>query len=200
MLMRVSIFVGDVADADADAICTSTNPRLSLVMGTGASVRERGGFDVLRACESILRDHQAQMLPPGSAYATTAGRLPHKVAIHCVASDAAHRSSDSIIRSCVISALRCADEHQCRSVAMPVFGTGHAHAEFRPALEAMAEGVCAARTSVEHVVFVILDPDRVEVAQEVLSRLFVSEVAVIASDGEAFAPASWLSDDDDYQW
>ena len=34
-LMKTTIFTGDITDAPADAICTSTNPRLSLVMGTG---------------------------------------------------------------------------------------------------------------------------------------------------------------------
>ena len=52
--MNVSIFAGDITDAPADAICTSTNPRLSLMMGTGGAVRERGGFGVLRECEAIV--------------------------------------------------------------------------------------------------------------------------------------------------
>jgi len=118
--MKLSIFAGDIADAPADAVCTSTNPRLTLMMGTGASVRARGGRAVARACESLAP------LPPGAARATTAGNLPHKIAIHCVASDANHRSSEAIVRSCVTTALACADAAGCEIVAMPIFGTGHA--------------------------------------------------------------------------
>ena len=63
-----------VADAQADALCTSTNPRLTLVMGTGASVRSAGGFDILRQCEAIIAEEG--LLPPGAVRATTAGTLP----------------------------------------------------------------------------------------------------------------------------
>lgn len=196
IVVRISIFVGDLADAEADAVCTSTNPRLSLVMGTGAAVRHRGGFEILRACEEIVRAHPAGSLPPGSAHVTIAGSLPHEIAIHCVASDAAHQSSDAIIESCVASALRCADERGCKSVAMPIFGTGHAHADFRHALELMAASARRAQTSVEHIAFVILDPERVDTAKEILERAFAAPVSI--TTGETSGEESFWSFD--YQW
>jgi hypothetical protein len=49
----------------------------------------------------------------GSAHWTSAGELPVKMIIHCVASDAAHRSSAAIIRDCVTSALALADAAGC---------------------------------------------------------------------------------------
>src|SRR6185503_17424945 len=131
-VMKFSIFVGDIADAPAAALCTSTNPRLSLMMGTGASVRARGGPAVARACEALAP------LPPGAARATTAGALPHRIAIHCIASDATHRSSETIVRSCVTNALACADTAGCTTVAMPVFGSGHARYAFTASARAMA--------------------------------------------------------------
>ena len=95
--MRISIFAGDVSDAPAEALCTSTNPRLSLVMGTGASIRGRGGFEILRACKAIVKAEFVRTgnhgLSAGSVHTTTAGQLPAKAVIHCVASDAAHHSS-----------------------------------------------------------------------------------------------------------
>jgi O-acetyl-ADP-ribose deacetylase (regulator of RNase III) len=42
-----------------------------------------------------------------------------------VASDAAHRSSAAIIRSCVKNAFAAADAAGCTSIAMPLFRTGH---------------------------------------------------------------------------
>lgn len=189
--MRVSIFVGDVADAEADAVCTSTNPRLSLMMGTGASIRERGGFEILRACEEIIRHHRSEPLPPGTAHVTTAGSLPHKIAIHCVASDAAHRSADAIIEACVASALRCAEDRGCRSVAMPIFGTGHAHADFSHALELMAATARRAQTSVEHITFVILDPERVKTAKEILERAFAAPVSITTGEPSREESFGW---------
>src|SRR6266567_2013097 len=110
--MKISVFLGDLADVPAEAICTSTNPRLSLMMGTGGAIREHAGFEVLRAC--------------------------------------------------VKNALSAADAARCRSVAMPVFATGHARFRFNAALTAMAEALQDAKTNVEEVMIAILDADRAE--------------------------------------
>ena len=188
--MRVSIFVGDIALAPADAVCTSTNPRLSLVMGTGASIRERGGHEILRECEKIV-ERDGPHLPPGSVHVTAAGSLPHKIVIHCVASDTSHRSSEEIVRACVTNALAAADSARCRTVAMPVFGAGHAHMKFERSLAVIAETARHAKTSVEEVVIVILDRDRVEDARAILG----SGVTVTRSEAVEESPG-WFSDDD----
>src|SRR5688500_111610 len=164
--MRASIFIGDIADVEAEAICTSTNPRLSLMMGTGAAVRGRGGYEILRACEEIVR--REGPLPPGSAWITTNGSLASKVVIHCVASDARHRSSEATIAACVRNALDCAESAGCRSVAMPVFASGHAHVNFRRALEVMAD---AARDAHLEIIFVIHDSEELETALKVLGHV-----------------------------
>ena len=158
--MKISVFVGDIADAPAEAICTSTNPRLSLMMGTGGAVRDRAGFEVLRECERIVAERKP--LRVGSVHVTSPGRLPAKALIHCVASDSNHMSSAEIIRACVKNALAAADAAGCRTVAMPLFGTGHARFRFRAALSAMSEALRDARTEVEEVLIAILDPDRAE--------------------------------------
>ena len=166
--MNVSIFAGDIADAEADAVCTSTNPRLSLMMGTGASVRGRGGFVILRACEEIVKAGPAA---PGSAHITTAGSLPHRIAIHCVASDLSHRSSVELIRACVRNALACAEQEACASVAMPVFGSGHAHVRFSRAVAAIAEALRDMPTAVQHVTLVVADEERADEAREIVKEI-----------------------------
>ena len=178
--MRASVFVGDIAEVGAEALCTSTNPRLSLMMGTGAAVRARGGYEILRACEEIVR--REGQLPPGSAWPTTAGSLPSKVVIHCVASDAMHRSSEGIVASCVRNALVAAARAGCRTVAMPIFATGHAHVSFRRALEAMAN---AAAGSAAEIIFVIRDEEDLDDVREVLGR------RVPVTRSEAMATSSW---------
>jgi O-acetyl-ADP-ribose deacetylase (regulator of RNase III) len=195
--MKVSVFVGDIADADAEAVCTSTNSRLSLVMGTGASIRARGGIEILRACEEIVdaaeRRQGRRTLAPGTAHVTTAGQLPHEIAIHCVASDDAHESSEAIIRSCVQNALRRADERGCTSVAMPVFATGHAHAKFDRAIRVMAEEIRGARTSVRQITIVVSSDERAEDARSVLADVLQYEVPVSRAVAEVEAPISWWS-------
>jgi len=166
--MRVSVIAGDIADAPADAICTSTNPRLTLMMGTGGSVRDRGGFEVLRAAEEVLANSDRTSLPPGSVHVTTAGKLPYKAILHCIASDATHRSSDAVIRTCVVNALAAAESLDCTSLAMPVFATGHAHYKFAKSLAAMAEALRSANTRLEHLIIVVRDEDRVDDAKRAI--------------------------------
>lgn len=164
--MKISVFAGDVCDVHADALCTSTNPRLSLAMGTGASIRGRGGYRILRACEEIVKAEFRRSgrhgLPAGSVHSTTAGSLLSKIIAHCVASDAAHHSSVDIIHNCVKNALVLADASGCKSIAMPLFGTGHARFNFDQAVLVMAETLRDATTAVQHVIIVVYDPDRAE--------------------------------------
>jgi O-acetyl-ADP-ribose deacetylase (regulator of RNase III) len=164
--MNMTIFAGDITEALAEAICTSTNPRLSLMKGTGGAVRERGGFAVLRACEAIME--REGELRPGSAHVTTTGALPYKAAIHCVASGAGHLSSAEIIRACLHSALAAADREEIAPLAMPVFATGHAPFRFKEALAAMGEALRSASTGVGEVIVVVDEADRVEEAERAL--------------------------------
>ena len=188
--MKFSIYLGDIADAPAEAVCTSTNPRLSLLMGSGASVRERGGPDVLRACEALLAKQPP--LQPGSAHATTAGMLPHKIAIHCVASDAAHHSSETIVQLCVTHALALADAAGCVTVAMPVFATGHARLRFTAAARAMARAALDYATRVREVKFVTKDAERVEDLRKVLQEIAGTRIDVErAAEAESEPDSPW---------
>lgn len=187
--MRFSIFVGDIADAPAEALCTSTNPRLSLMMGTGASIRHRGGPGVMRACEALLAGRKR--LPPGTAHPTTAGTLPSKAAIHCIASDDSHRSSEAIVRACVAGALGCAHALGCSSVAMPVFGTGHARLRFATAAEAMVRSALETPSGVEHLIFVTNDEENVATLRPILESAAGNPIEVersrnVEPDGDTF--------------
>ena len=165
--MNVTIFVGDIADVSAEAICTSTNPRLSLMMGTGAAVRARGGYEILRACEAIIAKSGRSALPAGSVHVTAAGSLSCKRIIHCVASGVAHQSSEAIIEMCVRNALAAADAEGCRTIAMPVFASGHARIKFDRALSVMANAIRTASTGVERVTIVVHEAELAETIRRV---------------------------------
>jgi O-acetyl-ADP-ribose deacetylase (regulator of RNase III) len=176
--MKISVFVGDICDAPAEALCTSTNPRLSLAMGTGASIRDRGGYQILRACEEIVkgefRRSGRRVLPAGSVHATTAGSLPAQMILHCVASDTAHHSSADVIRNCVKNALALVDASGCTSVAMPLFATGHATFNFEKALRVMSETLRDTATAVRQVLIVVYDPERAEDALRLIRSVIPS--------------------------
>jgi len=155
--MKVIITIGDIADAKAEALCTSTNPRLSLAMGPGGSVVERGGWQVKREVEGLLESAGRNAMPVGSIHATPAGELHAKVIFHCVASDAAHKSSSAIILACVENALAFAASGGCRSIAMPVFATGHAQFPFDQAVAAMATAISHSGAPIDEVLIVVSD-------------------------------------------
>lgn len=198
--MKISVFAGDVCDVKADALCTSTNPRLSLVMGTGASIRARGGYQILRACEEIVeaefRRSGRRGLPAGSAHPTTAGDLPSKIIVHCVASDAAHRTSADIIRNCVRNALAIAEATGCNSIAMPLFAAGHARFHFDQVLLAMAETLRDEATAVQHVFIVVYDPDRAgDAVRRIRSVIPGAEIDVERGPQTTNEPIDMWSDD-----
>jgi len=174
----VSLFSGEIVEAPAEAICTSTNPRLSLGGGTGRAVLEETGWGLKRQLETIVeaeaRRTGASELPVGFVCATLGGRPPHRLIVHCVASDHAHRSSPEAVRLCVEGALREAAGAGCATLALPVFGAGHATLPFDVALQALAEALRdAAPSPLREVLIVVLQPDRLDRAREVLDRVLV---------------------------
>jgi O-acetyl-ADP-ribose deacetylase len=193
--VRVTIFVGDLADTPAEALCTSTNPRLSLFMGTGATVRHAGGFEILRACEAIISAKGA--LPAGSAHATPAGSLPCKAIIHCVASDISHRSSPAIVSACVVNALQRAADMHCESIAMPIFASGHAHLDFSKAVAVMCDAIRQSSTKIAHIFIVIYDHSREDATRRaILEHLPAAVLETVISEKAVSEPTSnWFSDE-----
>lgn len=183
--MRITIFAGDICDTGAEAICTSTNPRLTLAMGTGGAVRDRGGYGILRECERIVEESEKSGTPqlePGSAHTTSAGDLKARMIIHCVASDSAHRSSAQIIQSCARESLAKADAAGCSSIAMPVFAAGHAGFGFARSLEAMAIAIRDGTTRVAHLLIAVYDRRRADEAAAII-RSALPEIRVDIDTG-----------------
>jgi O-acetyl-ADP-ribose deacetylase (regulator of RNase III) len=199
--MKISIFAGDIADAPAEALCTSTNPRLSLVMGTGASIRARGGFSILRECEAIVEEAKVRTgrgeLPPGSTHVTSAGTLPARIVVHCVASGAGHRTSADVIRACVAGALARAGAAGCSSIALPLFGTGHASFDLDESARVIAGALLDASAGVGQAWIVALDAGRADEVRLALRKAFPRlDVEVVRSASlEDGATSLWGSDD-----
>jgi len=179
----IRVVRANLAEVRADAICTSTNPRLSLHEGTGGAVAERGGWEIKRACEALLDAEKDRTgvgcLRVGSVRVTTAGNLAAKIVIHCVASDEWHRSSKEIISACAANALAVACRQGCDSIAMPVFATGHAAFRFEDAAEAMAEAVRESDKGVRTIMIATLDGDRLQDVRRVFERAAGLHVDVV---------------------
>jgi len=171
--LEVKLFVGELTDASAEALCTSTNPRLSMGGGTGRSVLAETGWGLRRQLEAVVEEEARRTgvseLPVGFTCATPGGQPPHRLIVHCVASDALHHATADGARRCVQGALSEAGRAGCTSLALPIFGTGHADLPYDRSLQAMAEALRdASPSSVRTVLLVLLLPDRVPLARQVL--------------------------------
>lgn len=174
--LEVALFVGEIVDAPAEALCTSTNPRLSLGGGTGKAVLEETGWGLKRRLEAVVEEEARRTgrseLPVGFVCATPAGRPPHRLIVHCVASDRAHRSSPEAVRLCVEGTLREAEEAGCTSAALPVFGAGHANLHFEDAVETIARTLEDVPTDgLETVLLVILHRHQAARAETILTGI-----------------------------
>ena len=125
--VRVTLVVGDISEAHADAIVSSANYRLQMRSGVGESLRRRGG-DVIE--EEAQRDGEQ---PLGSCLRTSPGSLAARHVFHAVGA----WNEVSCIGRAFMRALLLADEHGCRSLAVPALGTGVA----RVGLEASANAI-----------------------------------------------------------
>jgi galactokinase len=127
------------------------------------------------ACARLVAEEHARSgrryFPIGSAHLTTAGALPFRGVIHCVASDAFHATSEETIASCVRNALRIADDESWANLAMPLFGTGHAAFQVERATEAMAGVLTRITTrSVQRVVILVRTDEQVAAMTRAVAR------------------------------
>jgi O-acetyl-ADP-ribose deacetylase (regulator of RNase III) len=148
---------------------------LSLQAGTGGAVRLRGGWAIQQACDRLVEAERLRsgrrFLPLGSVHLTTAGELPFRALLHCVAVDDFHASSAETIRACVTGALAVAEREGFDTLAMPVFATGNGRFPFASALVAMRHALDDYEgEGVERVWIAVRDRHRVEEALEVLGR------------------------------
>ena len=196
-LLTVNLLVGDLVRCRVEAICTSTNPWLSLQAGTGGSVRTHGGHAIQDECDEIVAQAQARTgrryLPMGSAHKTSAGSLPFKAIIHCVAIDAFHGSSVETIMDCVENALVEADRLGLSELAMPVFATGHGRFPFEDSLSATLTALQKhVGGSVADVWIAVPDIDRAEAARSMIEEAFGRSPRIVCEPHEPYE--AWTAD------
>jgi len=173
--MNWKLHEGDITQAPAEVVCTSTNPNLELMAGTGGAIRDTGGWVIQDECKAIIaeetRRNGHRWLTMGTAVRTGAGTLPFRAVIHCVAIDPFHESSEEIIADCTRNALKVAREllPPIRSIAMPVFATGNGLFNFESSLRAML-GVIRADADPEPEVHIIVrETQHIEIVRSMLA-------------------------------
>ncbi|MGN0970631.1 MAG: macro domain-containing protein [Aristaeellaceae bacterium] len=119
--MPFRLIRADLTQLQVDAIVNAANNRLQQGGGVcGAIFRAAGEAQLQSACDRIGHCETGQsVMTPGFA-------LPAKYIIHTVGPvwQGGHAKEEALLRSCYLSALTLAAEHQLTSVAFPLISAG----------------------------------------------------------------------------
>ncbi len=114
----ITIREGDLTEQDVDAIVNAANSELVLGAGVAGAIREKGGPGIQAECDA----HGP--VEVGGAAITGAGELPARHVIHAASMPPGGSASEASVRSSMRRSLELANEHGCRSVAVPAIGAG----------------------------------------------------------------------------
>jgi len=150
----IEILRGDITVVAADAIVNAANKGLRGGGGVDGAIHRAGGPAIMEECRRIGR------CPTGSAVMTTAGHLPATHVIHTVGPvwRGGRQAEPALLRTCYISSLKLAEEHELKSIAFPSISTGvYGYPIDRASLVAIGSVIdyLAETTSIEKVVFVL---------------------------------------------
>jgi len=147
----------------------AANNHLRLGTGVAGALAERGGGTIQEECDEILR--QDGPLPVGGAAITGGGRLRARYVIHAAAMGDLPVSPESI-RSATRRSLELAEEHNLRSIAFPILGTGVGGFPFSEAARIMVDEIKAfvgTDPALETVTFYGYTPDQAATLRRYLS-------------------------------
>ena len=119
---KVTLRVGDLADAEADALVSSANDTLRMRSGVADALRRAGGDPI--EDEVLALGHR----PLGSCVATAAGTLRARNVLHAVSA----WNEASCVGRATQRALLLADELGHSHLAVAALGTGAARVSIRP--------------------------------------------------------------------
>lgn len=112
---------GNIVDVEADAIVNAANTRLMPGGGVCGAIFEAAGFERLyHACQAI------GYCEAGQSVATPAFDLKAKYIIHTPGPiwEGGAKGEAVQLASCYTTAMQCAVEHRCRSIAFPLISAG----------------------------------------------------------------------------
>jgi O-acetyl-ADP-ribose deacetylase (regulator of RNase III) len=156
-----------------DAIVNAANEYLAHGGGVAGAIARKGGSAIQRESDEWVRRHGP--VPTGSAAITSGGNLKARYVIHAVGPvyDGTPRSAE-LLASAVRAALKMADDHGLRSVALPAISTGIFGYPLEEAAEVILRTAIAylqQKTGLEQVVFCLYGRSAYETFATVLKRL-----------------------------
>lgn len=155
------LVVGDITRVPAEAIVNAANSALRGGGGVDGAIHRAGGPAIMQELDRIRP--QTGGCPPGSALATTAGRLPARYVFHAVGP--IYRGGDhgeaALLASCYSTCLKMAEEGELRSISFPSISTGAYGYPIQEAagiaLDTVIDHLEREDTKVREVIFVLFD-------------------------------------------
>ncbi len=131
--MNVEVVEGDLLDQDVEVIVNAWNRNiipwwLLWPHGVSGAIKKRGGF-------APFQELPKRPIPLGNAVITSAGRLSFRAIIHVAGINGWWRATEFSIRASVRNAVRLAQQHDFKTLAMPVIGSGAGSFSTEKALE-----------------------------------------------------------------
>jgi O-acetyl-ADP-ribose deacetylase (regulator of RNase III) len=119
---RLELVKGDITLETVDAIGNAANQALRGGGGVDGAIHRAAG----PAMMAELRQRHAHGTPTGSAVATAGHRLPARWVFHAVGPvwRGGGHDEDRLLAEAYRSCLRLADDHACRSLALPAISMG----------------------------------------------------------------------------
>ncbi len=119
---KLRIILGDITEADVDAIVNAANAQLKHGGGVAGAIVRRGGPQIQIESDQWVRQNGpvTHELPA----ITSAGRLRCRYVIHAVGPIWGQGEEDQKLLNTVNGALRLASDHNLTSLALPAISTG----------------------------------------------------------------------------
>jgi len=150
--VKITLYLGDITDCQADAIVNAANDRLWMGSGVAGALKRRGGQEI--EDEAVAKGP----IPVGEAVHTTAGKLGAKYVIHAAGMGQDLVPSESSIRDSTLNSLRRADELKLKSMVYPAIGCGVGGFPVDRTARIMLEAVqefTQGETSLEEIIFAL---------------------------------------------
>lgn len=151
---ELSVEVGDLLEAQVDAIVNAANSQLWMGGGVAGAIKRAAGSEV--ESEAMAQGP----IKPGESVVTSAGRLrpPIRWVVHAATMGPDLATSEDYIRRATASALAAAARAGARSIAFPALGTGVGGFPLERAAALMVEEAArfaSAGSSLERILFVV---------------------------------------------
>ena len=165
----VSIQLGDITDAEVDAIVNASTPQLLMGTGVAGAMKRKGGIVIE---EDAVRQGPIEV---GEAVLSVAGNLPATHVIHAATMGPDLKTDPALIAAATKSSLALVEKHRLTSIAFPALGSGAGGVPPAKSAEAMlgalAEHLKSGKSSLQKVQFILYQTEAQKAFTDTLKKI-----------------------------